>query len=69
MNRADLDKQIANAETRAAIAWRNMDDEQGNEWRERTERLMALRDRLDERAQTRRQTMCAPASFYARPAS
>lgn len=73
MNRADLDKQIANAETRAAIAWRNGDDEQGNEWRERAVELMDLRDRLDYwQARGQRvadRVRCAPVSFYARPAS
>lgn len=79
MNRADLDKQIANAAARAAVAARNGDDDAWREWSEWATRLLDQRDREDRECAyihsdefthtIGRKLMCAPASFYARPAS
>lgn len=44
MNRADLDKQIANAAARAAVAARNGDDDAWHEWSEWATRLLDQRD-------------------------
>ena len=63
MNRADLDKQIANAAARAAVAARNGDDDAWHEWSEWATRL------LDQRDQAGHKPACPTASFYARPAS
>ena len=55
MNRADLDKQIANAAATAAVAGSNGDDDAWREWSERATCLMDLRDRLDAYTQEQHQ--------------
>ena len=67
---ATIERRIANAATRAAIAWSNGDDDQAEYWQAQAVLLMDERDAMHTQPTVERGGFhCAPVSFYARPAN